>query len=422
MINQLCAYANCKRGPGGTRNHFEPTQPRHFFCSIQCNQSASQARKRAASNATVLPKAMPEDPNVEDRKFERIMEENRGLRRALQIAKREEMSAEHIRETIYKIEGTSPAPPSWTYESAKGGVTGVPVTMWSDWHWDETVKSEEVGFLNEYNSDVQRERLKRLTQTVIDISYEHMVNPSYPGIVVNLGGDMVTGEIHDELTDTNQRYIFQTLLDLQDNLVASLTLLADQFGQVFVPCVVGNHGRGTLKPRMKGVVYTSYEWHLYNQLERYFRNDPRFTFFISPETDVHYRVYNHRILLTHGDRMGVKGGDGIIGAIGPIMRGAVKIGRSESQVGRDFDQLVIGHWHQYMDLKGVTVNGTSKGYDEFARLALRASYEPPIQALWFVNEKYGTTARWPIFLETPRQSTPNTWVSWLDKADQSAVS
>jgi hypothetical protein len=37
--------------------------------------------------------------------------------------------------------------------------------------------------------------------------------------------------------------------------------------------------------------------------------------------DVHYRVYGVRFLLNHGDMLGVKGGDGIIGAIGPIMRG-----------------------------------------------------------------------------------------------------
>jgi hypothetical protein len=42
--------------------------------------------------------------------------------------------------------------------------------------------------------------------------------------------------------------------------------------------------------------------------------------------DVHYRVYALRFLFNHGDTLGVKGGDGIIGAIGPIMRGEAAAG------------------------------------------------------------------------------------------------
>jgi YNFM family putative membrane transporter len=38
---------------------------------------------------------------------------------------------------------------------------------------------------------------------------------------------------------------------------------------------------------------------------------------------VHYRVYGLRFLLNHGDMLGVKGGDGIIGAIGPMQLGFV---------------------------------------------------------------------------------------------------
>jgi hypothetical protein len=37
--------------------------------------------------------------------------------------------------------------------------------------------------------------------------------------------------------------------------------------------------------------------------------------------DVRYYVYVLRFLLNHGDMLAVKGGDGIVGAIGPIMRG-----------------------------------------------------------------------------------------------------
>ena len=45
---------------------------------------------------------------------------------------------------------------------------------------------------------------------------------------------------------------------------------------------------------------------------------------IRPSNDVHYRVYGLRLLLDHGDMLGVKGGDGIIGAIGRSCQSASK--------------------------------------------------------------------------------------------------
>lgn len=344
--------------------------------------------------------------------YEKLMEENTTLRAAARAARREDESAEAIRETVYKIAGSPIAPPDWLHTPTYGGAPGVPMTLWSDWHWDESVTRAEVGGLNEYNEVTQITRLQDLYKTVVDLCFAHMTSPTYPGIILMLGGDMITGEIHQELAETNGRYILETLRDLQAHLVAAIKVLADSFGRVWIPCVVGNHGRMTLKPRMKGIVQTSYEWHLYLSLQAYFKGDDRVQFHIPNETDARFNVYDTRFLLTHGDRMGVKGGDGIIGALGPIMRGAVKIGRAESQIKQDFDQLVIGHWHQYMPLRGINVNGSMKGYDEFARNALRAKWEPPIQSLWFVHQKYGQTAQWPIYLDGTQPKKQTQWVSW----------
>jgi hypothetical protein len=243
-----------------------------------------------------------------------------------------------------------------------------------------------------------------------------MVSPKYPGIVVCLGGDIISGNIHEELRETNDGHLQQTLLEVQECLIAALGRMADVFGRVFVPCVVGNHGRTTHKPRAKGRVFESYEWNLYCQLERHFRGDKRVEFSIPSETDCHFRVLGHRFCLTHGDALGVRGGDGIIGAIGPIVRGAIKVGRSEAQIGRDFDTLLLGHWHTYIprgDHAPVLVNGALKGYDEYARLFLRVPYSRPSQALWFVHKDHGVTSQWQIFLDQTRKSSHTSdWIAW----------
>ena len=167
-----------------------------------------------------------------------------------------------------------------------------------------------------------------LVKRTISMAKDHMVRPSYPGIVICLGGDMITGAIHEELAVTNWGTVQEQFLQVQEQLISAIEAMADAFGRVFLPCVVGNHGRNTLKSHFKDRAFQNYEWNLYHQLRRHFARDKRIQFLIPDETDAYFTVLGHRFLLTHGDVLGGKGGDGIIGAIGPIARGTFKVGRS----------------------------------------------------------------------------------------------
>ena len=361
----------------------------------------AEAKSRGLSANTII-----RDP------VEKLKLENRQLKQQLGEVQRDNDTAASIREAIYGLSAQSPEPPLWLNKNLPANSPGIPMMIWSDWHWGETVRPEEVGGINEFNSKIAAKRLQRLVENASHLILPHIKGKA-EGIVICLGGDMITGEIHEELRDTNDAYVQESLLDLQEKLIAALTYMADTFGKVFVPCVVGNHGRMTHKPRMKGRVYSSFEWNLYNQLELYFRarRDKRVQFFIPDQTDAYFKVNGHRFLLTHGDSMGVRGGDGIIGAIGPIMRGSFKVGRSEAQIGRNFDTILMGHWHQYISTRGLIVNNCLKGYDEFARIGLRAPATPASQALWFVHKKWGINTQMEVFVQDP--ITPpkaNAWV------------
>lgn len=339
------------------------------------------------------------------------------LERELRHAMQEQDTAASLRERLYGLASVPADPPKWLYRASKPGAPGVPMTLWSDWHYGETVRPAEVGGVNAYNRRIAQARIQRLLDATLDLTLNHMVEPSYPGIVVCLGGDMISGSIHDELRETNDGYLQETLFEVRDQLVAALTLMAEKFERVFVPCVVGNHGRSTLRPRAKGRVFESFEWNLYCQIERHFRDDPRVHVHVPSETDAYFSVNGHRFLLTHGDTLGVKGGDGIIGALGPIARGTFKVGRSEAQIGRDFDTLLMGHWHTFIprgDAVPAIVNGSLIGYNEYARLGLRVPYSRPSQALWFVHRRYGITAQWQIYLDEARTARDgNAWVRVL---------
>lgn len=324
--------------------------------------------------------------------------------RDLRLRAAEKDSAEKIRTEVFKIAERSPEPPEWLNQAPKAGKssTGIPLICLNDWHWGEMVDPDQVGGLNAFNRAIGRQRVRTLHNTVNDLCFNHMTNPNYPGAVVAILGDMITGNIHDELRDTNDGPISWSIIEVENQILGLLKSWANKFGKLAVICVPGNHGRNTIKPRTKNKVYESYEWMIYVHIEQYFRNDPRVSVYVPNEVDAHATVFGHRFMFTHGDTLGVKGGDGIIGALGPIARGAMKIGAQQRQAGKDFDTLVIGHYHIYIprgDATPVLMSPALIGHNEYAHLMLRVRASRPAQALAFVHHKHGFTAQWPMYLD-----------------------
>lgn len=342
----------------------------------------------------------------------------RDLEAQIKTMHRDDLTAERVRESIFGLAKGPAQPPRWLIDPKPGhGITGVPCVLWSDWHWGEVVDPEQVNGINEYNLAIAHQRIRKLVDRTIDLCFNHMTKPRYPGVVVNLGGDMISGEIHEELTETNELPSMPLVLDLFGKLAWALGVMADKFGLVFVPGAVGNHGRTTRKPRMKNRVYSNFDWLLYQMLETHFKaaKDDRIQFLSPTGTDVNYSVFGHRYMLTHGDALGVKGGDGIIGALGPILRGTFKTANAANAINEPFDTILMGHWHQYIALRGLIVNGSLKGYDEFAK-AMRFRPDFPEQALWFTHPTHGITCQWPVRLGNLKDKTDAPWVSFPKRA------
>lgn len=300
-------------------------------------------------------------------------------------------------------------PPAWLEAPAgKPQSPGVPTLFLSDLHWGEVVRPAQIGGVNRFNLAIARERLFFTVQTAIKLLTIVDGERRYPGIVLPLGGDMVSGNIHEELAATNELNTMPTVLDLYDNLVAAIRLLADTFGAVFVPCVGGNHGRDTKKTWAKDRNHTSFDWLLYQFLAKHFAADKRVTFYIPEGSDAFYRVHHTRYLLTHGDQF--KAGDSIIGPIGPLMRGNQKKQARNQAVEAEYDVLLAGHWHQYIHLSRLIVNGSLKGYDEYAYQG-NFGFELPTQALWITHPDHGITFRMPVYCETPPKRGKAEWVS-----------
>lgn len=281
-------------------------------------------------------------------------------------------------------------------KNPKSNLTGIPTLFLSDIHFDEVVSPEQIGKCNEYNREIATKRIQHTFKTTIQLLKYHMAKPKYDGIICALGGDMTSGVIHEELSETNEDSISQTIFKLADLLIVGIGCLADEFGKVFVPCVVGNHGRQHKKPRMKNRVFDNYEWIIYQIISRYFKNDKRVSVLIPDGADAIYKIYDQRICLTHGDQF--KGGAGIAGIFSPLMLGMARKQRREAAINQSFDLLIMGHFHQLIMSQSLIVNGSIKGMDEYAYIG-NFPYERPQQALFITHPDKGINYRMPILCD-----------------------
>lgn len=311
----------------------------------------------------------------------RLIEQNEQLRKTLDLVERVEATR------LQPVEWLTPSKPV-----KKSAATLV--LMLSDLHLDEVVDASEVDGLNAYNREIARLRLGRLVENTVKLSRHYLAGMKYDGCVILLGGDIFSGDIHEELSETNEDTMLGSLLYWAQELAAAIDLLADEFKKVHIAAVAGNHGRMTRKPRAKLRARTNFDWLLAKMLERHFTNDKRLTFDVPESSDVLVSIYDSKHLLTHGDQ--AHGGGGIGGIYPPIMRLRARKAQRYLATGLSFDTLWLGHWHQYLPSPSLVVNGSMKGIDEYA-FVNNFGYEPPQQALAVVVPEKGITLQAPIF-------------------------
>lgn len=267
-----------------------------------------QARRRGITPRT----ADPNDPLQLKSQIKRLQSD-------LREAQQERVDHAMIKHKIIGLtrEVNDVTPPGWMKSrETSHSQPGVPTLLVSDLHWGEVVDGRQINGVNQYNLDIAHSRIRHLAERAVHLCKIISPKMEYPGLVLPLGGDMFSGNIHDELTATNELNSMPCVLDLYGTLVWMIKFFLDHFPAVFIPCVTGNHGRDTKKIWAKDRHHTSFDWLLYCLLAKYFEQDKRVTFLIPDGPDAYYQVYSHTYLLTHGDQF--KGGDSMIGALGPL--------------------------------------------------------------------------------------------------------
>lgn len=307
-----------------------------------------------------------------------------------------------------------PTPPKWVVDPKLRDVRhGTPSVCVSDLHYGEVVEPDQVDGWNEYNVSVAERRMKRLAEKTIDIFTQVFRGANYPGIIIPVAGDLVSGNNHGELIVGSEFGLFKQILGARDLLVQFILTMADHFDRVYVPVVYGNHGelRPFGKVQYKNAAEDSADWiigHLVKEKVEA-ETDGAARVHVSPSATLLYRNMGVRYLLHHGHSF--RGGSGISGILTPLSLGNYRLHKQRAgaemwmDVAADFDQQIFGHFHQYLSVisHGWTCNGSIKGYDEYAK-GKNLPYEPPRQAAWLTHPEYGVTFPTAIYCDKPPKS------------------
>lgn len=324
----------------------------------------------------------------------RVRRQRDAANHELSKLKEEYEKLEQVLSIVEQAEGLALQPPKWMSPDKPKKSAATLVVMLSDLHFDEVVLPEEVDYLNAYNRQIAKMRLEKWSQNVVKLARHHLSGVTWDGVVILLGGDIFSGDIHEELAETNEDTMLGSLLFWSEQLAAAIDMLTTEFGKSHVACVPGNHGRMTRKPRAKLRARTNFDWLLGMMLERHFAKDKRVTFQVPESSDVLIRIYGEGHLMTHGDQ--AHGGGGIGGIYPPIMRLRARKAQRYHATGAHFKTLWLGHWHQYLSTPSLIVNGSMKGWDEYAAVS-NFQYEEPQQALAVVAPNKGITFQAPVF-------------------------
>lgn len=356
-----------------------------------------RGRLTRANILNLKPSVKTDDPGK--KRITDMRKEIISLRADLKVLEDSSYNIEVVKEFIHEIKKYNMNPPKWVAAPSKGTNTGIPFLHLSDWHWDEVVDPATINHINAYNRKIAVRRSKLCFETAVDLLINRMAKPKYPHIVVGLGGDFLSGNIHEELRESNETVISKSVINCAENLIAGLQLLADNFGRVEVHAIPGNHGRIDKKPRYKSKVFETFEWLMFQFILKELRNDDRFYIDVSDSSECQFTLHNTTYRMVHGDEF--KGGGGVSGNFSPVVRGDLKTRARQMSLGQPYDYLVVGHFHQLRTpSKGTKMNGSLVGFSEYS-FSHGFDFELPTQAMWITHPEWGVTISWPIILEKP---------------------
>ncbi len=345
---------------------------------------------------------------AEERARQATNDELHKLRSQVKSFHREAMTEDIVREKLMGLAAEPLRPPSWSIKrTAKGKAQEAVILLLSDLQWGEVVNLDAMGGRNSYNQEIAGRRLQRYFSHVCELGTEHWVGPPPAVIYLWLGGDLISGEIHEELAKTNDLLAIPAVRDLSTHLISGFDLLLKTFKcDIRVVSTPGNHGRTTKKPESKDYAINSYDTLVTWMLERWYmaRGGKRISFSAPRSGDALVTINGWNVLFTHGDRIGSKGAQGFIGPAATAARGMKKLVQDYVSEGAVLDMIVMGHLHSGMELEEGFVNPSLVGPSEYSRSG-RMKSKPAAQWMLTVHPRRCPARRWLVDVGAPEEGS-----------------
>lgn len=276
--------------------------------------------------------------------------------------------------------------------TSKSKIEAVPIIQLSDWHFEEKVDPSTINGLNEYNLNIAKTRWEKCIQNSLKLTNKERQSSEIKQICLWLGGDFISGFIHEELEESNYLSPTQAIRFAKERIITAIKYYLDngKFDKITIPCNFGNHGRTVKKPRVSTSYRNSYEWMMYLDIADYFSNNKKVNFIIPNGMFTYVNIFGYVNRFYHGDSISYGGGIG--GLTVPLIKA---IQRYDQQQQADYN--FMGHFHQlWQATRNCIVNGSGIGFSPYAQ-RIGASPEEPKQAFSLLDKKYGLTIKTSIF-------------------------
>jgi hypothetical protein len=256
------------------------------------------------------------------------------------------------------------------------------ISLLSDWHYEEPVKSSQVNGLNRFDTNIAKERAESLFKVIAQLIKVHQREYQIDTHILALLGDFISGSIHEELKEANSIQPTQAIWEVQNIIASGIEFLLGATDVDFIiPCSSGNHARITEKQRSSTEFGNSLETLMYRNLEKYFSGNKRIKFIINDSYLTYISVFNWSCRFHHGHALRYSGGIG--GLFIPAYKAISQWNKSKRA---DYD--FFAHFHQLKDGGTFICNGSLIGYNAYS-VKIKADYERPKQAFIIIDKERG---------------------------------
>jgi hypothetical protein len=276
-----------------------------------------------------------------------------------------------------------------------------------DWHIGAVQHASEIEGFGEYSPEIAETRIMNCAQRITDWVTLHRNSYNVPEMVIIGMGDLISGDIHEELRRTNEWPSPVQAVNAGALFAKWIAFQAARYEKVRVEFITAdNHARLTKKPQCKEEGMNTFNYVVGAFAKEALSRHGNIEFNIHPVHETVITVANRQYLCSHGhdvqgwagnpwyghDRKTARESTARLQIIMQDIALSKKIG---------FHKRLFGHWHTPISLPMYWGMPSTSGTDAYDHKCGRHS--EPMMSAWFVHPRHGEFDRTDFNLTNIKQ-------------------